>query len=52
MKKLGDLGNIRFVEKPPENWPKPKMACKNGEIGGYGIFNHINLVRSELICML
>ncbi len=48
MKKTGDLGNVRFAEKPPpSDWPKEKresMRCREGEeIGAYSAYNHLDL---------
>ncbi len=45
MKKIGDLGNVKFSEDLPKDWPKEKddMRCADGQIGAYALYNHLDL---------
>ncbi len=43
MKKVGDLGNVRFLKKPPKTWPKEEERCKEDELGAYGLYNHVEM---------
>jgi len=45
MKKVGNLGNVKFMDKAPKTWPKDKedMACKEGQLGAYAMYNHLDL---------
>ena len=40
------MGILEFGETP-EDWPEDVAICKEGQVGAFGMFDHINLF-SEL----
>jgi len=45
-KHVGDLGMLEFGETP-DDWPEDIAICEKGQLGAFGMFDHINLF-SEL----
>ena len=43
MKQIGSLGNLKFVNEAPIDWPNDMAQCKDDEIGSYKMYNHVNL---------